>query len=52
MEDIATVDSAQARPDASVAFNGEPTRSSLACRQRLEGNPLTLVKGVRTLFPN
>src|SRR5580704_8267452 len=43
MEDVATVELAAQSTDASVAFNGVQATP--------QGNPLTLVKGVRALFP-
>src|ERR1044071_3172131 len=43
MEDIATVELAAQSSDASVAFNGVQATP--------QGNPLTIVRGVRALFP-
>ncbi len=39
------------RPDASVAFNGEHA-IFIGIKATPQGNPLTLVKGVRALFPD
>src|SRR5436309_5457610 len=50
MEDIATVELAAQSTDASVAFNGEHAIFT-AVQATPQGNPLTLVKGVRALFP-
>ncbi len=50
MEDIATVELAAQSTDASVAFNGEHA-IFIGVQATPQGNPLTLVKGVRTLFP-
>jgi multidrug efflux pump len=50
MEDIATVELAAQSSDASVAFNGEHA-IFIGVQATPQGNPLTLVKGVRALFP-
>src|ERR1700724_1407251 len=50
MEDIATVELAAQSSDASVAFNGEHA-VFMGVPARAPGNPVTLVKGVRGLFP-
>src|ERR1700678_2757003 len=50
VEDIATVELAAQSSDASVAFNGEHA-IFIGVQRSEEGNPLTLVKGVRALFP-
>jgi len=50
MEDIATVELAAQSTDASVAFNGEHA-IFIGVQATPQGNPLTLVKGVRALFP-
>ena len=50
MEDIATVELAAQSTDASVAFNGEHA-IFIGIQATPQGNPLTLVKGVRALFP-
>jgi multidrug efflux pump len=50
IEDIATVELAAQSTDASVAFNGEHA-IFIGVQATPQGNPLTLVKGVRTLFP-
>ena len=50
MEDIATVELAAQSSDASVAFNGERA-IFIGVQATPQGNPLTLVKGVRALFP-
>src|SRR5689334_3025380 len=50
MEDIATVELAAQSSDASVAFNGEHA-IFIGVNATPQGNPLTLVKGVRALFP-
>ena len=50
MEDIATVELAAQSTDASVAFNGEHA-IFIGVKATPQGNPLTLVKGVRALFP-
>ncbi|QIP05036.1 MexW/MexI family multidrug efflux RND transporter permease subunit [Bradyrhizobium symbiodeficiens] len=50
MEDIATVELAAQSTDASVAFNGEHA-IFIGVNATPQGNPLTLVKGVRALFP-
>lgn len=50
MEDIATVELEAQSTDASVAFNGEHA-IFIGVQATPQGNPLTLVKGVRALFP-
>src|ERR1700748_1918741 len=50
MEDIATVELAAQSTDASVAFNGEHA-IFIGVQATPQGNPLTIVRGVRTLFP-
>ncbi|WP_426420376.1 multidrug efflux RND transporter permease subunit [Bradyrhizobium genosp. A] len=50
MEDIATVELAAQSTDASVAFNGEHA-IFIGVNATPQGNPLTLVNGVRALFP-
>ncbi|MBI5263728.1 MAG: multidrug efflux RND transporter permease subunit [Bradyrhizobium sp.] len=50
MEDIATVELAAQSTDASVAFNGERA-IFIGVQATPQGNPLTLVRGVRALFP-
>src|SRR6476660_8399570 len=50
MEDVATVELAAQSTDASVAFNGEHA-IFIGVQATPQGNPLTLVKGVRALFP-
>ncbi|MBV9559155.1 MAG: efflux RND transporter permease subunit, partial [Bradyrhizobium sp.] len=50
MEDIATVELAAQSTDASVAFNGEHA-IFIGVQATPQGNPLTLVRGVRALFP-
>jgi multidrug efflux pump len=50
MEDIATVELAAQSSDASVAFNGEHA-IFIGVQATPQGNPLTLVRGVRALFP-
>ena len=50
LEDIATVELAAQSTDASVAFNGEHA-IFIGVQATPQGNPLTLVKGVRALFP-
>src|ERR1700732_4211019 len=50
MEDIATVELAAQSTDASVAFNAEHA-IFIGVQATPQGNPLTLVKGVRALFP-
>jgi multidrug efflux pump len=50
MEDIATVELAAQSSDASVAFNGERA-IFIGVQATPQGNPLTLVKGVRALMP-
>src|SRR6195952_299099 len=50
LEDIATVELAAQSTDASVAFSGERA-IFIGVQATPQGNPLTLVKGVRTLFP-
>ena len=50
IEDIATVELAAQSTDASVAFNGEHA-IFIGIQATPQGNPLTLVKGVRALFP-
>jgi multidrug efflux pump len=50
MEDIATVELAAQSSDASVAFNGEHA-IFIGVQATPQGNPLTLVKGVRGLMP-
>ncbi|MGN1286571.1 MAG: multidrug efflux RND transporter permease subunit [Bradyrhizobium sp.] len=51
IEDIATVELAAQSTDASVAFNGEHA-IFIGIKATPQGNPLTLVKGVRALFPD
>jgi len=50
MEDIATVELAAQSADASVAFNGEHA-IFIGVQATPQGNPLSLVQGVRALFP-
>jgi multidrug efflux pump len=50
MEDIATVELAAQSTDASVAFNSEHA-VFIGVQATPQGNPLTLVRGVRALFP-
>src|SRR5881396_3423774 len=50
LEDIATVELAAQSSDASVAFNGEHA-IFIGVQATPQGNPLTLVRGVRALFP-
>ena len=50
MEDIATVELAAQSTDASVAFNGEHA-IFIGVQATPQGNPLTIVKGVRALLP-
>src|ERR1700712_2161773 len=50
IEDIAEVELAAQSSDASVAFNGEHA-IFIGVQATPQGNPLTLVKGVRALFP-
>src|SRR5258705_245350 len=50
IEDIATVELAAQSTDASVAFNGEHA-IFIGVQATPQGNPLTLVRGVRALFP-
>ena len=50
IEDVATVELAAQSTDASVAFNGEHA-IFIGIKATPQGNPLTLVKGVRALFP-
>src|ERR1700752_948665 len=50
MEDIATVELAAQSSDASAAFNGEHA-IFIGVQATPQGNPLTLVKGVRALMP-
>src|SRR3977135_2222812 len=50
MEDIASIELAAQSSDASVAFNGEHA-IFIGVQATPQGNPLTLVKGVRALFP-
>src|SRR6202048_1847442 len=50
MEDIAPVELAAQSTDASVAFNAEHA-IFIGVQATPQGNPLTLVKGVRALFP-
>ena len=50
IEDIATVELAAQSTDASVAFNGEHA-IFIGVQATPQGNPLTIVKGVRALFP-
>src|SRR6267143_564068 len=50
MEDIATVELAAQSTDASVAFNSEHA-IFIGVQATPQGNPLTLVRGVRALFP-
>ena len=51
MEDIATVELAAQSSDASVALNGEHA-IFIGVQATPQGNPLTLVQGVRALFPD
>ncbi len=51
MEDIATVELAAQSTDASVAFNGEHA-IFIGVNATPQGNPLTIVRGVRALFPD
>src|SRR3974377_973790 len=50
LEDVATVELAAQSTDASVAFNGEHA-IFIGIQATPQGNPLSLVKGVRALFP-
>src|ERR1700748_2570477 len=50
MEDIAAVELAAQSTDASVAFHGEHA-IFIGVQATPQGNPLTIVKGVRGLFP-
>jgi multidrug efflux pump len=50
LEDIATVELAAQSSDASVAFNGEHA-IFIGVQATPQGNPLTIVRGVRALFP-
>src|SRR6201996_3289928 len=50
IEDIAKVDLGAQSEDSSVAFNGEHA-IFIGVQATPEGNPLTIVKGVRALFP-
>jgi multidrug efflux pump len=50
MEDIATVELDAQSTDASVAFNGEHA-IFIGVQATPQGNPLTIVKGIRALFP-
>jgi multidrug efflux pump len=50
MEDIATVELAAQSNDASVAMSGERA-IFIGVQATPQGNPLTIVKGVRALFP-
>src|SRR6266700_1765227 len=50
IEDIANVELAAQSSDASGAFNGEHA-IFIGVQATPQGNPLTLVKGVRALFP-
>src|SRR6201988_246626 len=50
MEDIAPVELAAQSSDASVAFNGEHA-IFIGVQATPQGNPLTLVRGVRALMP-
>src|SRR5215469_14142593 len=50
MEDIATVELAAQSTDASVAFNGEHA-IFIGVQATPQGNPLTIVRGIRALFP-
>src|SRR5260370_15491435 len=50
VEDVATVELAAQSSDASVAFSGERA-IFIGVPATPQGNPLTLVKGVRALFP-
>src|SRR5881394_391097 len=50
VEDIATVELAAQSSDASVAFSGERA-IFIGVQATPQGNPLTLVRGVRALFP-
>ncbi|MBX9711159.1 MAG: multidrug efflux RND transporter permease subunit [Xanthobacteraceae bacterium] len=51
MEDIATVELAAQSNDASVAMNGQHA-IFIGVQSTPQGNPLTIVKGVRALFPD
>src|ERR1700754_4549476 len=50
LEDIATIELAAQSSDASVAFNAEHA-IFIGVQATPQGNPLTIVKGVRGLFP-
>ena len=50
IEDIAKVDLGAQSEDSSVAFNGEHA-IFIGVQATPEGNPLSIVKGVRALFP-
>ncbi|WP_439373254.1 efflux RND transporter permease subunit [Bradyrhizobium sp. DASA03120] len=50
MEDIATVELAAQSTDTSVAMNGEHA-IFIGVQASPQGNPLTIVRGVRALFP-
>ena len=50
IEDIAKVDLGAQSQDSSVAFNGEHA-IFIGVQATPEGNPLSIVKGVRALFP-
>ena len=50
IEDIATVELAAQSTDASVAFNGDHA-IFIGVQATPQGNPLTIVKGIRALFP-
>ncbi len=50
IEDIARVDLGAQSEDSSVAFNGEHA-IFIGVQATPEGNPLSIVKGVRALFP-
>ncbi|CEG08565.1 Efflux pump membrane transporter BepG [Afipia felis] len=50
MEDIATVELAAQSNDSSVAMNGQHA-IFIGVQATPQGNPLTIVKGVRALFP-
>jgi len=50
MEDIATVELAAQSADSSVSMNGQQA-IFIGVQSTPQGNPLTIVKGVRALFP-
>jgi multidrug efflux pump len=50
IEDIATVELAAQSTDASVAFNGDHA-IFIGVQATPQGNPLSIVKGIRALFP-